>query len=152
MDQVTTGAGEDQAEALRFALRLGELPLFQPVLREAETFWSPDLPPAVVLLGSLGQTFAAGFHTLGSGSRQWVANLIDRAMESGSDYLQTVVATGFLEAVIHRAESDGTWPALAAALGPQSRRFADDYRSHPFHGMDAEAAPVPDDRAPGMGM
>lgn len=152
MDQIATDAERDQADALRVAGRLGgSLPLFSPVLRDSQAFWFPDLPPATVLLGELGHTFAAAFRTLGAEDRATVARIVETAM-GDSDYVSTAVATGFLEAAIHRAETDGTWPDVAAALGPQSLAFAEAYRSHPFHGLDAEAAPVPDDRAPGMSM
>lgn len=152
MDQIVNDAERDQADALRVAGWLGgSIPLFSPVLREAQAFWSPDLPPATVLLGELGQAFAAAFHMLGAEDRATVAHIVETAMD-GSDYVSTAVATGFLEAAIHRAEADGAWPDVAAVLGPQSLAFAEAYRSHPFHGMEAEAAAVPDDRAPGMGM
>lgn len=152
MDQVTTAADRDEADALRFALRLGaELPVFRPVLEQAEAFWSPDQPPATVLLGSLGSAFAKSFGTLGARDRAAVAARLEEGLTGGADYLGTAVATGFLEAAIHRAEADGTWPEVAAALGPQSRDFAEAYRNAPFHSMPDQDVPAADERAPSMG-
>ncbi len=109
------------------------LPLFRPVMHDAEEFWSPDKPPAVVLLGGLGDAFAAGFQTLSARDRNAVAEWLEDAMTGGADHLGTAVATGFIEALIHKAESNGIWPEVEAVLGPLSQDFAAAYRNDPFH-------------------
>ena len=125
---------EDEAVATRFAEGLGMLsPLFQPTMRDAEEFWFPGKPPAVVLLGSLGSAFASSFQTLDAQDRKAVTERLEDGMKGGTDYLGTAVATGFLEALIHKAEADGIWPEVEAALGSLSRNFAAAYRSDPFH-------------------
>jgi len=136
MNQLTTASdqsAENEALATRFTERLGVLPLFQPVMRGAEEFWSPDKPPALVLLGSLGDAFAAGFQTLSARDRQAVAEWLEDGMAGGADYLGTAVATGFIEALIHKAEANGIWPQVEAVLGPLSHDFAAAYRNDPFH-------------------
>ena len=137
MNQLTTTSdksGEDEALAVCFTEGLGTLlPLFQPAMRDAEEFWSPDKPPAVVLLGSLGGAFAAGFQTLNARDRKAVAEWLEDGMKGGADYLGTAVATGFIEALIHKAEADGIWPEVEAVLGPLSHDFAAAYRNDPFH-------------------
>lgn len=116
--------------------------MFRPVLRDAQAFWSPGLPPPTVLLGGLGTAFAANFQTLDAADRATVAAIVETAMEYGSEYVRTAVATGFLEATIHQAERDGTWPEVAAALGPHSRGFAEAYRNDPFHALSADDVPA----------
>ena len=123
---------EDEALAIRFTERLGTLlPLFQPAMRDAEEFWSPDKPPAVVLLGSLGSAFAAGFQTLSIRDRKAVAERLEDGMRGGADYLGIAVATGFIEALIHKAEANGIRPEVEAVLGSLSQDFAAAYRSDP---------------------
>ena len=123
---------EDEALAIRFADRLGMLlPLFQPAMSDAEEFWFPDKPPAVVLLGSLGGAFADGFQTLSIRDRKAVAERLEDGMRGGADYLGTAVATGFIESLIHKAEAKGIWPEVEAVLGPLSQDFAAAYRSDP---------------------
>lgn len=137
MSQLTTTSDKspkNEALAIRFTEKLGMLlPLFQPAMRDAEEFWSPDKPPAVVLLGSLGSAFTAGFQTLSTQDRKAVAEWLEDGMKGGTDYLGTAVATGFIEALIHKAEASGIWPEVEAALGPLSHDFAAVYRNDPFH-------------------
>ncbi len=109
------------------------LPLFQPTMHDAEKFWFPDKPPAVILLSSLGGAFAAGFQTLSARDRKAVAEWLEDGMAGGADYPGTAVATGFIEALIHKAEAAGIWPQVEAVLGPLSHDFAVAYRSDPFH-------------------
>lgn len=130
MAPLATTIDDDEAVALRFAHGLGSLlPLFRPVLHEAETFWPPDQPPAVVLLSSLGRVFAGGFDTLSGMDRAAVMGQVERGMAGGADHLGTAVATGFLEALIYKAEADGIWPLIETALGLLSLGFAVAYRS-----------------------
>lgn len=137
MDQMTaTSDQSDKGETLvlNFAERLGTLLLlFQPVMHDAEEFWSPGKPPAVVLLGNLGRAFATGFQTLSARDRKTVAEQVEDGMTGGTDYFGTAVATGFVEALIHNAEANGIWPEVEATLGPLSRSFATAYRNDPVH-------------------
>ncbi len=137
MNQLTTisdKSAEDEAIAICFTEELGMLlPLFQPVMRDAEQFWSLDKPPAVVLLGSLGSAFAAGFQMLSARDKEAVAERLEDGMTGGADYLGTAVATGFMEALIHKAEANGIWPEVEVVLGPLSHDFAAAYRNDPFH-------------------
>lgn len=137
MDQLASTSGKsDEGEtfALSFAERLGKLlSLFQPVMHDTEEFWFPGKPPAVVLLGNLGGAFAIGFRTLSVRDRRTVAERVEDGMTGGADYLGTAVATGFMEALIHKAEADDIWPEVEATLGPLSRNFAAAYRNDPVH-------------------
>ena len=132
----TTSAkpAEDEAYAVCFTEKLAMLlPLFQPAMRDAEEFWSPDKPPVVVLLGNLGGAFAAGFQTLSTGDKKAVAEWLEYGMKGGADDLGTAVATSFIEALVHKAEANGIWPEVEAVLGPLSQSFAAAYRNAPFH-------------------
>ena len=135
MAEIEKTQEQEEAKAVHFAFDLGALlPLFQPVLKKAEEFWKPDHPPSTVLLGSLGSAFARAFPSLGTGEQACVLDRIEEGvMVPGDDYLGTAVSTGFLEGLIHRAEEDGTWPAVREALRPLSREYADAYLAAPFH-------------------
>ncbi len=137
MDQMTATLGqsnEGETLALNFAERLGTLLLlFQPVMHNAEEFWFPDKPPAVVLLGNLGTAFATGFRTLSAHDRKTVAEQVKNGMTGEADYAGTAVATGLIEALIHDAEASGTWPEIEATLGSLSRSFATAYHNDPVH-------------------
>jgi len=127
---------QEKLRAFSFACGLGELlPAFRAVVEEVRAYWAPDDPPSTVLLGQLGTQFALGFAAFDAGERASVLDRIEDGVRvPGDDYLSTVVATGFLEAFIHRAERDGTWPELRDALRPLSQEFADAYVNDPiFH-------------------
>ena len=82
----------------------------------------------MVLPGTLGTAFAAGFQTLSARDRKAVAERLEHGMKGGADHLGTAVATGFMEALLHRAEATSGSPEVEAALGPLSRGFATAYR------------------------
>lgn len=117
-----------KAQTLAYAHELSAAaPVFAPVLEEAEAFWAPDQPLATCLLGALGQAFAGQFSAVSPADRAVVMAHVEDGMADEGD-LGIAVATGFIEAMIHRAEADDTWPVVEQGLGPLSRQYADAYR------------------------
>lgn len=144
MDQVAAELAEGETEALDVAARIARAaPLLRPALAEALSFWKPGRPPSTVLLGDLGNAFAAEFHKIAGPQRTEVARIVEDAAGSPSEPVRAAASTGFLEAAIHRGERDGTWADIAAVLLPRSRAFSDAYRNDRFFGMASPAEPEP---------
>jgi len=95
---------------------------------ETNEYWEPDEPPLTSLFAALGDRIAEEFDKGGEIDRS-VSDLIERAMESDDEQLVTVVATGLIEAMVARAETQkDTWTRIAAWLGNTSRRHAEVWR------------------------
>ncbi len=80
----------------------------------------------VVLFGRYGSTVVEHWAELDMERRLDFFNLIDRLMVNGDEQVTAAVATGFLEAIQHRA-TDFPFREAAALLGPESRRYCEAY-------------------------
>jgi hypothetical protein len=94
--------------------------------RETIEYWSPDEPPVTILFAALGEGIVMEFNVAGKEISQELFRLIEDGMNSGNSALVTAVATGLIEAMIAKSQSEGeVWQHIAPQLGPLSRSHAD---------------------------
>lgn len=107
---------EDVSDALR---RVG-----QRLRKEWEG--EPEKVPIIVQAGYYGRETCQ----LAVEDQEVVFEVAEEMMTHGDEQLQTAVATGFLEAVVHAAErGECDFRAIRDLLGPRSRRQVDAYRN-----------------------
>jgi hypothetical protein len=93
--------------------------------REELDFWAPEQPLCIPALATIGDKVVEDFEAWDEATRQAVMSTVEDGMVSGSDYLQTAIATGLIEAVIETAEQMGVLEAILPRFGKASRSYAD---------------------------
>ena len=85
------------------------------------------------LMSGFGIQMVQDFNSISEKEWSELVALIEEGLTSGDEYIDTAVATGLIEAIVHFAEPiEGLWPRIDAALGPEARAYADAYRNAPF--------------------
>jgi hypothetical protein len=98
------------------------------------SYWlDPESPMPFVLIADFGHKIAQEFESIGEKDWSELVSLIEEGLNSEDEYIETAVATGLIEAIVHVAEPiHGLWPRIDAALGPEARAYAEAYRNAPF--------------------
>lgn len=88
-------------------------------------YWSPDSVPPTVLFSSFGKAVARRFQQLDSRVKSRMFQLIEAGMTSVNPELVSVVASGFIEALVSEsAKVDGLWEEIKGFLGASSLQHA----------------------------
>ncbi len=90
------------------------------------SFWAPDPPLANPILGSIGQEIGENFDSFDEHQKQKIFWLMEKYMRLDDDELSTAVATGLIEALVHKAEEvKGRLNRILSYMGPESKKYAD---------------------------
>ena len=91
------------------------------------SYWlDPESPMPFVLIADFGHKIAQEFESIGEKDWSELVSLIEEGLNSEDEYIETAVATGLIEAIVHVAEPiHGLWPRIDSALGPEARAYAE---------------------------
>jgi hypothetical protein len=89
--------------------------------------WSPDSPPPTLAFAEFARATYAILDQAGERAQK-VFDLVERLLVDGDPEVKEVVSTGFIEALANMPEADlaSEW---IDRLGPESRRYADQWNS-----------------------
>jgi len=98
-----------------------------PVLGEAAAaaseYWDPEPVPLSVGLGALGNALVKAERDIPDEALARVAACVEEALESRGD-VRDAVATGFLEAIAHRADqAPSSVERIVRSLGPRAVEY-----------------------------
>ena len=92
---------------------------------ETVEHWRPDEPPVTTGFAALDDRIIENFESVGVNNNRQLFQLIETAMCSGDNDLETVDATGLIETIIARSwRQEGLWKCISPMLGDQSRKYA----------------------------
>lgn len=96
-------------------------PILTRAADEFESDYGSDIPTAA--LGHLGTAFVDEFEDIAATDRGKLFASVELLLTCGNDETETAVATGFIEAVVSRAESNDRYEPVAALFGLAAQDF-----------------------------
>lgn len=98
-------------------------PLLEAVLVDLGSEWAPDLVPGTVAMGDMGRIFALACDRMARSEIECVCAAVERVISEGTQDAKEAIATGFLEAMLHKGSSISGFDAIVSRLGPASREY-----------------------------
>lgn len=106
------------------ALSEMRLALAYTVLLEASKAWSADDLPFTVLLGRMGRGFFETIPLMRDTQIRVILNTVEHLLVEGNQNVKDGIATGFLEALQHQADSGrGSFARINPFFGKESRAY-----------------------------
>jgi hypothetical protein len=103
-----------------------ESDFFATAFQKVTDYWKPDEVPLTTLFGDMGREFFENYNNLPESLKKKILFLVEDAVLTGSDDLQTAVTTGLIETMVSLSERrPDTWHDIYSNLGSASRRHAD---------------------------
>ena len=88
--------------------------------------WSPEEPPITTLFACLGDRIVECLRSTDAEINRRLFELIEQAMDSGTELLKTAVATGLIESLVTQAWKDSVLlKEILILMGPRSRKYAE---------------------------
>ncbi len=100
-------------------------PLLDQVIQSQSEYWAPEVPPPTVLFGALGRSVVEHWADLSQERRKTVFRKVEIDMDPGDEDFSTVIATGFIEAIVNPFPvDDPLWIEIQTYMGKQTIDYA----------------------------
>lgn len=94
-------------------------------VKKCVEYWSPDLPPMILLFSQVGKALAAQLNSISKSERLVIFQHIETGMCSKEDELATAVATGLVESLVTASDENvELWTEIESCLQPESKKHA----------------------------
>ena len=106
-------------------------PFINIVCREFIMDYWPDDPPWTSLFGIIGRVLCENWGRLTVEEKIQLFEMIEPSMDESTDeFLQTVVATGLVESIIHLTDKNQIlWSEIESYMLPMTKEFANTYKN-----------------------
>jgi hypothetical protein len=118
-------ANIDISEAVSLLVGCSDVLLRERDLVRGE--WTPEEPPAVVLLAALVTRLVHALSAVPDEKLAEIAAIVERVFADGSDDAKSATATGFLEAVLSATGNTKAATAFLTKLGPRALKHCRDW-------------------------
>lgn len=88
-------------------------------------FWLPSSPPAIPILGAIGQEISENFGDFSEIQKRELLSLIEQYLVLEDEDISSAIATGLIEGLLHKAEDEDKLSEVLLFLGPESRKYAE---------------------------